>query len=189
MAPVAAEDPVEAGERSRRAVIAAVTALLRLRGEGRGGEAHAVLVEAAAWPADLFPLLAVELSRAGLDADWSTLLWEAASLPTDRLVALADTLMASGFAADGGRLLRQGAARPPSDVGSAVLTLLDEGRRREAHELLDACVSSRTAEDAVRCAQSDPRRLVPLLTQAAEAVSDTCHRDLRHALRVAGLTN
>ncbi|MGA4845723.1 hypothetical protein ACOBQB_05460 [Streptomyces sp. G5(2025)] len=58
-----------------------VQALLHLRREGRTGEAHAVLVEAAAWPAPHLPPLAAELHRAGLAADWSTLLWEAASLP------------------------------------------------------------------------------------------------------------
>jgi hypothetical protein len=97
--------------------------------------------------------------------------------------------MANGWENDGGRLLRESVSRPPSDVGEAVLTLIDEGRRREAHELLDACVRSRTAEDAARCAQGNPRRLVPLLTQAAEAVSGPCHWNLLHALRVAGLAH
>ncbi|MFE2628971.1 hypothetical protein ACFXDP_13685, partial [Streptomyces sp. NPDC059374] len=57
---------------------------------GRTGEAHALLVEIAYWPAARFPLLAAELRHAGLAADWATLLWEAASLPAARLVAAAD---------------------------------------------------------------------------------------------------
>lgn len=176
------------GEGAREAVAGAVAALMRLRAEGRGGEAHAVLVEAASWPPDHFPLFAVELSQVGLDPDWSTLLWEASSQPTDRLVALADTLTAGGLAADGGRLLRQAVARPAPEVSAAALVLVEEGRDREVGALLDACVRSRPPEEAARCAQADPQRLVPLLTAAAEAVSETCHGDLLHALRVAGLS-
>ncbi|WP_229924983.1 hypothetical protein [Streptomyces sulfonofaciens] len=175
-------------DEAHREVAETVAALQRLRAEGRGGEAHVVLVEAATWPVERFPPLAGELTRAGLAADWSTLLWEAAALPTGRLVALADTLTAHGRADDGGRLLRQAAARPASDVGATVLALLDGGRTREARALLDACVRSRSPEDAAHCARSGPERLVPLLTEAAEAVSGACHRDLRHALRVAGLS-
>src|SRR5438093_8933022 len=69
-----------------REVAGAVERLVRLRAEGRSGEAHALLVDAAYWPAARFPLLAAELQRAGLGADWATLLWEAASLPADQLV-------------------------------------------------------------------------------------------------------
>lgn len=182
------DDPqqTEADEAARQAVAGAVAALMRLRAEGRGGEAHAVLVEAAYWPPDHFPLLAVELGRVGLDPDWSTLLWEAASQPTDRLIALADTLTSGGLAADGSRLLRQAVARPAPEVSEAALALVEEGRDREVGALLDACVRSRSPEEAARCAQADPQRLVPLLTAAAEAVSDACHSDLLHALRVAG---
>ncbi|MFF4972352.1 hypothetical protein [Streptomyces sp. NPDC001083] len=160
--------------------------LLRLRAEGRSGEAHATLVEAAHWPAARFPLLAAELREAGLDADWATLLWEAASLPADRLVAAFDALVAAGRTADGRQMLRQGVARPAPEIGAAVLGLADEGRRREIRALLDAYVRVRTPEEAARSAESDPARLVPLLLDAARGISERHHWDLVHALRVAG---
>lgn len=163
-----------------------VERLLRLRAEGRSGEAHATLVEAAHWPAARFPLLAAELREAGLDADWATLLWEAASLPADRLVAAFDALVAAGRAADGRQMLRQGVARPAPEIGAAVLGLADEGRRREIRALLDAYVRVRTPEEAARSAESDPARLVPLLLDAARGISERHHWDLVHALRVAG---
>ncbi|MGW8780714.1 hypothetical protein ACWGNM_22030, partial [Streptomyces sp. NPDC055796] len=59
-------------------IAAVIGELLGLRAQGRGGEAHALLCEAAAWPAARLPGLADELVRAGLAADWATLLWEAA---------------------------------------------------------------------------------------------------------------
>ncbi|MFG3587842.1 hypothetical protein [Streptomyces sp. NPDC047990] len=163
-----------------------VERLLRLRAEGRSGEAHATLVEAAHWPAARFPLLAAELREAGLDADWATLLWEAASLPADRLVAAFDALVAAGRAADGRQMLRQGVARPAPEIGAAVLGLADEGRRREIRALLDAYVRVRTPEEAARSAESDPARLVPLLLDAARGISERHHWDLVHGLRVAG---
>lgn len=165
-----------------------VATLVRLRAEGRTGEAHALLVEVAHWPAARFPLLAAELQRAGLGADWATLLWEAASLPADRLVAAADALVAAGRGADGEQMLRQGVARPAGEIGAAVLALLGEGRRREASALLDAYVRVRTPEEAARSAEPDPRTLVPLLLTAARAVSQERHWDLVHALRVAGFS-
>ncbi|MFF2849012.1 hypothetical protein ACFVT5_22200 [Streptomyces sp. NPDC058001] len=173
-------------DESRRATAEAVRSLVRLRAEGRSGEAHGVLVEAAYWPAERFPLLAVELRRAGLAADWSTLLWEAASLPADRLVALADTLTAAGGTEDGALLLRQGVARPPDEIGATVLDLADAGRTREVRALLDAYVRVRTPEEAARSVENDPQRLVPLLLAAAAGVSDERRWDLVHALRVAG---
>ncbi|MGV4984625.1 hypothetical protein ACVB8X_28200 [Streptomyces sp. NRAIS4] len=163
-----------------------VERLARLRAEGRSGEAHVLLVEVAQWPAGRFPALADALYRAGLDADWATLLWEAVSLPAERLVAAADALAAAGRDADGRQLLRQGVARPAEQIGEAVLRLEGEGRRREAEALLDAYVRVRTAEEAARSVVPDPRRLVPLLLRAAQAVSDERHWDLVHALRVAG---
>ncbi|MEV0321015.1 hypothetical protein ACIBKX_11140 [Streptomyces sp. NPDC050658] len=166
----------------------AVAALVRLRGEGRSGEAHGVLVEAAGWPAERLPAFAGELHRAGLGADWSTLLWEAASLPPDRLVALADALAGAGRAEDCRKLLRQGVARPASDIAEAVLALIDAGREREARALLDAYLRVRTPEDAAGCAHTDPYRLIPLLLEAARGVSDEHHWDLVHALRVAGFS-
>ncbi|MEU6770820.1 hypothetical protein ABZ919_06030, partial [Streptomyces sp. NPDC046759] len=168
------------------AVAGAVERLARLRAEGRSGEAHALLVEVAQWPAGRFPALAEALHRAGLGADWATLLWEAPSLPAERLVAAAGALAAAGREADGRQILRQGVARPAEQIGAAVLRLDGAGHRREAEALLDACVRVRTAEEAARSVAPDPARLVPLLLRAAREVSDERHWDLVHALRVAG---
>ncbi|MGC4971826.1 hypothetical protein ACLQ2D_02815 [Streptomyces sp. DT199] len=163
-----------------------VDALARLRSEGRSGEAHALLAEVTAWEPRRFPLLAERLHIAGLDADWQTLLWEAAALPAGRLVAAADALVEAGRAGDGQQMLRQGVARPPGEVGEAVLGLAAERRHREVRVLLDAYVRARTPEEAARSAEPDPRRLVPLLLEAAQGVSDERRWDLVHALRVAG---
>ncbi|MFE1193231.1 hypothetical protein [Streptomyces olivaceoviridis] len=181
-------DGAAVDEGAREAVDGVVGRLARLRGEGRGGEAHMVLVEAAGWPVGRLPLLADALHRAGLGADWATLLWEAAALPAERLVAAADALTAAGRDGDGRRLLRQGVARPAEQIGAAVLRMEDEGRQREARALLDAHVRVRAPEEAARCAAADPGRLVPLLLEAALGVSGERHRDLVHALRVAGYT-
>ncbi|EFL35907.1 conserved hypothetical protein [Streptomyces viridochromogenes DSM 40736] len=182
-----AQPPGEAmGVGDRGEVARTVEALARLRGEGRSGEAHALLVEAADCAPATFPLLADELERAGLGADWQTLLWEAASLPAGRLVAAADALGAAGRPGDGQQILRQGVARPPGEVGHAVLGLVAEGRRREVRTLLDAYVRARTPEEAARSVEPDPRRLVPLLLEAAQGVSEERRWDLVHALRVAG---
>ncbi|MFE7855739.1 hypothetical protein [Streptomyces sp. NPDC057403] len=171
-----------------REVAEAVGRLVRLRAEGRSGDAHALLVEVAHWPAARFPLLAAELRVAGLGFDWATLLWEAASLPADRLVAAADALVAAGRAADAEQILRQGVVRPATEIGQAVLGLAAAGRRREVGALLDAYVRVRTPEEAARSAEADPGVLVPLLLEAAHGVSDERHWDLVHALRVAGFT-
>ncbi|MFJ1809195.1 MULTISPECIES: hypothetical protein [unclassified Streptomyces] len=173
---------------ARRETVETVERLVRLRGEGRSGEAHALLVELAYWPAARIPLLAAELQRAGLTADWTTLLWEAASLPADRLVAAADALVAVGRAADGEQILRQGVARPAAEIGEAVLGLVEDGRRREVRALLDAYVRVRTPEEAARSVAPAPQTLVPLLLEAARTVSEERHWDLVHALRVAGFT-
>ncbi|WP_240436055.1 hypothetical protein [Streptomyces sp. CC0208] len=173
---------------ARRETAATVATLVRLRSQGRTGEAHGVLVELAHWPADRFPLLAAELQHAGLGADWATLLWEAASLPADRLVAAADALVAAGRGADGEQILRQGVARPAGEIGTAVLGLVAEGRRREVTALLDAYVRVRAPEEAARSAEPGPGTLVPLLLAAARGVSDERHWDLVHALRVAGFS-
>ncbi|MGW0752882.1 hypothetical protein, partial [Streptomyces sp. NPDC002587] len=85
--------------RSTRAVVAE---LIALRARGRGGEAHALLCEITAWPADRLPGLADQLARAGLAADWATLLWEAGSLPPGRLAAVGPE---TGREADCDRLL------------------------------------------------------------------------------------
>ncbi|MEV6021597.1 hypothetical protein [Streptomyces sp. NPDC052036] len=183
------ERPAEPlGQADRRITADTVAALTRLRAEGRSGEAHALLVEAAHWPAARYPLLADELHRAGLAADWATLLWEAASLPADRLVAAADALTAAGRTADGEQMLRQGVVRPASEIGEAVLGLSAEGRHREVGALLDAYVRMRTPEEAARSVAADPGHLLPLLLRAARGVSDERHWDLVHALRVAGFS-
>ncbi|MEV3858654.1 hypothetical protein AB0J38_30610 [Streptomyces sp. NPDC050095] len=178
--------PVREDPEARQEVPRAVDTLLRLRHEGRTGEAHIVLVGAAHWPAARLPLLATELLRAGLAADWATLLWEVASLPPEGLVAAAEALTAAGRTADGQQVLRQGMGRSPDEIGEAVGRLDDEGRHREARILLAAYVRSRTPEEAARSAQSDPVLLVPLIVEAARAVSDERYWDVVHALRVAG---
>ncbi|MGP4052145.1 hypothetical protein [Streptomyces sp. 2A115] len=175
-------------DEARRVTVETVESLIRLRREGRSGEAHALLVEAAYWPAARFPLLASELHRAGLGADWATLLWEAASLPAGQLVSAADALVATGRTADGQQLLRQGVVRPAPEIGEAVLGLVEEGRNREARALLDAYVRIRTPEEAARSVEADPQRLVPLLLEAAQRASEDHHWNLVHALRVAGYT-
>ncbi|QDQ14509.1 hypothetical protein [Streptomyces spectabilis] len=184
-APSVDEDGAAADE---RATVDAVDALIRLRGEGRSGEAHGVLVEAAGWPAARLPLFAEELHHAGLAADWATLLWEAASLPPDRLVAVADALAGAGRADDCRKLLRQGVARPAPEIAESLLALIEAGREREARALLDAYVRVRSAEHVAACAHTDPQRLIPLLLEMAKGVSDAHHWDLVHALRVAGFT-
>ncbi|MFJ6701882.1 MULTISPECIES: hypothetical protein [unclassified Streptomyces] len=181
--------PEEADEAAGQAVADAVARLERLRAEGRTGEAHALLAEAAHWPAPRFPLLADALHRAGLDADWTTLLWETASLPAARLVAAADALTAAGRIADGRQVLRQGVVRPASEIGEAVLALDTAGRHREADALLDSYVEVRPPQEAAHSAEPDPRRLVPLLLRSAERISDQRRWDLLHALRVAGLAS
>lgn len=177
------------GAADRQEVGRTVAELARLRGEGRSGEAHALLTEAAASSTVRFPLLADAMLRAGLGADWTTLLWEAAAaLPADRLAAAADALTGAGRTADGEQLLRHGVLRPADEIGRAALALDAQARHREARALLDACVRMRAPADAARVAAADPRRLVPLLLAVSRGVSETRHRDLLHALRVAGLT-
>ncbi|MFI6654269.1 hypothetical protein ACIBL8_01970 [Streptomyces sp. NPDC050523] len=186
-APARPEPPAETVDAAgAREVAGAVAGLVRLRAEGRSGEAHVLLAEAAHWPAARLPLLAEELRRAGLGADWATLLWEAASLPAGRLVAAADALVAAGRGADGEQILRQGVARPAGEIGQAVLELAEQGRNREVRALLDAYVRVRTPEEAARSAEPGPVALVPLLLEAAQGVSEERHWDLVHALRVAG---
>ncbi|MFF6779706.1 hypothetical protein [Streptomyces sp. NPDC012510] len=176
------------GDEARREVVATVERLQRLRREGRSGEAHALLVEVAHWPAARFPLLAADMERAGLGADWATLLWEAGSLPADRLVVVADALRAVGRASDGEQMLRQGVSRPAEEIGEAVLGFLGEGRERQARALLDAYVSIRTPQEAARTAEAHPQRLTPLVLAAARGVSEERHREVAHALRVQGRT-
>ncbi|MFJ9625709.1 hypothetical protein [Streptomyces sp. NPDC101181] len=181
---------------AEQAVAAAVGRLLRLRAEGRSGEAHGVLCEVAAWPAPRLPVLAVALCRAGLAADWRTLLWEVSSLPPAAFAAAAGALAAAGRDEDCGQLLRQGVARPAGEVGDAALCLDGAGREREALDLLGAFVRVRTPQEAAALAVSawgpaaggtSGARLVALLLAAAREVSAERARDLVHALRVAGV--
>ncbi|MFE2285425.1 hypothetical protein ACFXDJ_14765 [Streptomyces sp. NPDC059443] len=160
-----------------------VAALIALRAQGRSGEAHALLCEAAAGPVEWLPGLGEELVRAGLAADWATLLWEAASLPPARFAAAAVALGPADCAA----LLRQGAARPAAEIAEAALALGNAGRSHEADALLEAFVRVRTAEESARLARRDPQWFAPRLLRVAEALSRTHHRDLLHALRVAKL--
>ncbi|MER6458214.1 hypothetical protein ABT270_37295, partial [Streptomyces sp900105245] len=97
-----------------------------------------------------------------------------------------DALAGAGRDADGRQMLRQGVVRPADQIGAAVLRLAGEGRVREVRALLDAYVRMRTPEEAARSVAAAPDRLVPLLLEAARAVSTERHWDLVHALRVAG---
>lgn len=170
-----------------QAVAEAVAQLIRLRAEGRGGEAHVVLCEVAAWPAPRLPALAVALYRAGLAADWTTLLWEVSSLPPAGFAAAAGALAVAGREADCGLLLRQGVARPAAEVAEAVLALDGAGLEREARDLLGAFVRVRTPQEAAELAGTGATRLLPLLLAAAREVSVERERDLVRALRVAGV--
>ncbi|MFB0633445.1 hypothetical protein ACEPPI_39995, partial [Streptomyces sp. AB3(2024)] len=92
-----------------------------------------------------------------------------------------------GREGDSDRLLRQGVARPGAVVAEAALALGAAGRDREARTLLGAFVRLRTAEEAAALARRDPHWFVPRLLAGARALSATRHRDLAHALRVAGI--
>ncbi|WP_374104760.1 hypothetical protein [Streptomyces sp. McG5] len=179
--------PSRPGPEEARAAGGAVARLHALRAQGRGGEAHVLLAELAGWPAPRLPLLAAELHRAGLEADWATLLWEVATLPPAGLVAAADALAAAGRGADARQLLRQGVARPAPEIADALHLLTGDGRERQARALAGAYLAVRSPEDAAGVARSDPDRLVPLLLDAARGVSEERHWDLVHAFRVAGV--
>ncbi|MER5726200.1 hypothetical protein ACWC9F_11380 [Streptomyces sp. NPDC001110] len=183
-APSAPEPDDPAAHRAAGDVVAQ---LVRLRAEGRSGEAHVVLCEAAAWPAGRLPVLAAALRGAGLEADRATLLWEMSSLTPAELAAAAGALAAAGLADDCGQLLRLGVARPAAEVADAVVALDRAGLEAEARALLEAFVRVRTPQEAARIAEGGPRHLVPRLLAAAREVSATRERDLVHALRVAGV--
>ncbi|SBV05616.1 hypothetical protein YW5DRAFT_03022 [Streptomyces sp. Ncost-T6T-1] len=180
-------DPVVPDPAAGQAVAGAVAQLLRLRAEGRSGEAHVVLCEVAAWPAPRLPVLALALHRAGLAADWTTLLWEASSLPPAGFAAAAGALAAAGRDADCGLLLRQGVARPAAEVADAALALDGAGRQDQARDLLGAFVRVHTPQEAAELARAAGTRLLPLLLAAAREVSGEAEWDLVHALRVAGV--
>ncbi|GGW25177.1 hypothetical protein [Streptomyces xantholiticus] len=175
--------PDDGADRAARETVAA---LARLRAHGRGGEAHALICEAAASPAPWLPALADELHRLGLAADWATLLWEVASQPVSRLAAAADALIAAGRGDDGRQLLRQGVFRSADEIADAVIALQDEGMPHRARTLLTAFVSVHTPADVAAVAAGDPARLVPLLLDAARSGAPARERDIVHALRVAG---
>nr|WP_106430660.1 hypothetical protein [Streptomyces sp. PAMC 26508] len=183
-APSAPEPDDPAAHRAAGDVVAQ---LVRLRAEGRSGEAHVVLCEAAAWPAGRLPVLAAALRGAGLEADRATLLWEMSSLTPAELAAAAGALAAAGLADDCGQLLRLGVARPAAEVADAVVALDRAGLEAEPRALLEAFVRVRTPQEAARIAEGGPRHLVPRLLAAAREVSATRERDLVHALRVAGV--
>ncbi|MGW6588558.1 hypothetical protein [Streptomyces globisporus] len=180
-------DPAVPDPGAGQAVAAAVAQLVRLRAEGRSGEAHVVLCEVVAWPAPRLPLLALALHRAGLAADWTTLLWEASSLPPAGFAAAAGALAAAGREADCGLLLRQGVARPAAEVAHAALALDGASRADRARDLLGAFVRVHTPQEAAELALSGGTRLLPLLLAAAREVSGEAEWDLVHALRVAGV--
>ncbi|MFE4175349.1 hypothetical protein ACFRR7_25455 [Streptomyces sp. NPDC056909] len=184
----AAPVPAHSAE-DRRAAAELVATLTGLRADGRSGEAHVVLCEAAGRPPEQLPLLAAELHRAGLGADWAELLWEAAFLPPAQLAAAAGALSSAGRDDDCRQLLLQGASRPAGEITDAVLALGGAGRPHEARALLSAFVQVRAPEDAVLVAAPDPHRLVPQLIDAARAVSASRERDVVHALRVAGIAD
>ncbi|MHA6758162.1 hypothetical protein [Streptacidiphilus sp. PAMC 29251] len=170
----------------RAAVTSTVEMLRRLRAQGHGGQAHVVLAEAAHQPAARFPLLAAQLERAGMAADWATLLWEAAALPLDLVLAAADALSATGRSADGDQLLRLAMGRSAVDVGAAVADLVAEARHREARAVLDIYLRTRASSECARVALADPVRLVPLLLEVAQGISADLHENLVLSLRVAG---
>jgi hypothetical protein len=178
--------PGEPDAEDRAVVGEEVARLLRLRAQGRSGEAHALLAEMARWPASRLPLAAERLEGAGGGAEWATLLWEASSLPVPRLVPVADALAAAGRRDDGERVLRQGVARPAEEMTEAVAALCGARREREVRLLMDAYVRSRVPAEAARCAAGHPARMVPLLLEAARGVSQDRYWDVVHALRVAG---
>ncbi|MGW2277878.1 hypothetical protein [Streptomyces sp. NPDC001770] len=189
-----AEESAETPQSAPAADLAAVRAaadvvalLLAMRAEGRTGEAYAVLCEAAAWPAERLPVLAVALGLAGLDADWATLLWEMSSLPPTGLAAAVGALAEAGRDEDCGHLLRQGASRTAEEIADAAVALDLAGREAEAEELLGAFVRVRSPHEAARIAGAGPAHLVPQLLAAARGVSAAREWDLVHALRVAGI--
>lgn len=164
----------------RQEVAGTVDRLSRLRSAGRSGEAHVLLCESAAGPAERLPLLAAALERAGLGADVAVLLWEAACLPPRRLAAAADALVAAGRAEDCGQLLRQSVSRPVPEVAEAALALCASAREPQATDLLAALVRARPAE-AAAAAAVDRAVLPPLLRAAAHSVS------LQHGRDIEGL--
>ncbi|WP_432092872.1 hypothetical protein [Streptomyces sp. bgisy100] len=189
-APAASRSTLEAtpsaAGAAARSTTETVARLAALRAAGSGGAAYVVLCEAVAGPPEQLPSLFAALEGAGLAADVATLLWEAACLPPSALAAAAGALSGAGRTADCGALLRQAVARPPAEVAEIALALLAADRSTESDVLLTALLRTRTPEEAVRVAESEPGKLVPLLLGTARRISRHCRRDLAHALRMAG---
>uniref|UniRef100_UPI0001FFFBB1 hypothetical protein n=1 Tax=Streptomyces sp. SA3_actF TaxID=682181 RepID=UPI0001FFFBB1 len=131
----------------------------RLRAEGREGEAHMLLVDAAHWPPAHVCALGARLAADGLAADWSTVLWEAAALPLAAPDRARDR--AGGGRAPGRRRAHPAAGRRTAPPGGR------RGPRRPAvtgvpgalERLAESCVTARSAEDLARIAASAPATL------------------------------
>ncbi|WP_314174404.1 hypothetical protein [Streptomyces winkii] len=163
----------------------AAARLVRLRRAGAGGEAHALLCEAAHWPPFRFAVLVDELQGRGLAPDAGTLLWEAADLPAGAFAAAAAALAALGRGEDGVRMLRQGVSRPPREIAEAALALHRAGREHEARELLAAVIRARTPAGAAQVVRAEPAVLAGLVLEAARAMSHEQLRRVADALRTA----
>ncbi|WP_055470662.1 hypothetical protein, partial [Streptomyces pathocidini] len=172
---------------ARRGAAALARRLVGLRAAGRSGEAHAVLCEVVTGPAGLLPLLAAELEHSGLAADVATLLWEAACLPPESLAAAAAAFVDEDRAEDCRALFRQAVARTAPEIAETILAFHGAGRAAEAAALLEALLRARTRDEAVRVAEENPGTLVPMLLEAAAAISSHHYGDLAHILRVTGL--
>ena len=171
----------------RVAAAVTVTELGRLRGAGRGGEAHALLSAAAGRPAARLAVLVEELQRSGMDSDAGILLWEVAGLPPAGFAAAADALSAAGRNLECARLLRQGVSRPLPQIADAAVLLHRAGRTEEVTVLLGALIRSRGPAEAAGLARAAPSVLVGALLAAAGALSADHHRAVANALRGAGL--
>ncbi|MEE1926906.1 hypothetical protein V1J52_01685 [Streptomyces sp. TRM 70351] len=180
--PPAPRTPPPVPEELRAAVGQTAARLARLRAEGQGGPAHALLCACAAGPAERLPLLADALERTGLAPDVGVLLWEAARLAPEPLAAAAGALADAGRHHDCARLLRQGVARPVEEVAATALALVRDGRRQEATTVLAALVRARSPQEAAAVAAAGPRDLPPLLAAAAGTVSAQHRRDVEAAL-------
>ncbi|WP_074466869.1 hypothetical protein [Streptomyces sp. WMMB 322] len=197
--PAAAVPAPEEVAEARAAEAETAARLTHLRRAGSGGEAHALLCEAAGRQPLRFAVLVEELHRRGMTSDAGILLWEAAALPAGAFAAAAGALCSLGRTEDGARLLRQGAHRPPQEVAEAALALHRAGRESGAVELLAAVIRARSpsgaaevvsaapAVSAAAAAPAAPSVLVPLVLDAAGTLSPEHRRRVADALRAAGV--
>lgn len=185
-APAPARDATQHSEEDRRAAADATARLRRLRAEGDGGAAHALLTEAANGPAGRFAALVAALHGAGMPSDAALLLWEAAALPPERLAAAARALTATGRDEDCASLLRQSAARPAPEAGSVAARLSEAGQTDHALALLASVVRAKTPSEAARAAERAPGVVTPLLLDAADRVSPGHRYALLSELRRRG---